>query len=87
MMCLIATLAQPHVMVWRLLPHCYFIQLTIWDQDDDLSPIKSFSEVTRGFSKCNPGSLPAWQKGVNVEVIHIFEFMNSETRITSNKFV
>ena len=31
-------------------------------------------------------SLPAWLKGLNVEVIPISGFMNSEIRITSNHF-
>ena len=40
--------------------------------------------ASRGFSKLNPISLLAWQKDLNVEVILISEFMNSEVRITSN---
>ena len=39
----------------------------------------------RGFLKWNPGSLSPWQKDLNVEVILISDFMNSEIRITSTK--
>ena len=34
--------------------------------------------VNRGFSKWNPGSLSAWQKYLNVEVILLCEFVISE---------
>ena len=43
--------------------------------------------ANRGFSKWNPGSLSAWLKGLNVEVILVSGFMNSGIRITSNWFI
>ena len=38
-----------------------------------------------GFLKWNPVRLSAWQKGLNVDLLLIPEFVNSEMRITSAK--
>ena len=36
---------------------------------------------------CHPANVPAWQKGLNAEVVLISEFIHSEIRITSQFFV